>query len=188
MMPISLQGRRLHIRRARHEDAKTRFWWFSNPTVTRYLPLAGTAVLPMEDIQQHLARVATTDRPELAVGIDLKGEGPVGCGGFRHFEDGAAELSLIFGEPTTWGHGLGSEAMELLLEFAFGPLQLVRVWLIVRADNARAVALFRRFGFVEVERQIAAVAIESTPRDKLRMELRREQWREAAGTQRDVGQ
>jgi RimJ/RimL family protein N-acetyltransferase len=179
MIQIDLRGPRLHIRRARLEDAATSFRWFSNPDVTRYLPLAGTAILPLLDIEQYLARVATTDRPELAVGIDLNSGEPVGCGGFRNFHEEEAELSLILGEPAQWGQGLGAEAMELLLAFAFGPLKLTRVWLIVRADNTRALSLFQRCGFIVVERQIGVVVVDGTPRDKFRMELRGEVWQQA---------
>jgi RimJ/RimL family protein N-acetyltransferase len=134
------------------------------------LPLAGKKALPLEDIQAYLARVETTDRPELAVMIELIGQGLIGCGGFRNFDADAAELSLVLGEPSAWGRGLGTEAMQLLLAFAFGPLALKRVWLVVRADNARAVRLFSRMGMVVVETQ-AGVIVDGTPRDKFRMEL-----------------
>jgi RimJ/RimL family protein N-acetyltransferase len=172
MLSIDLRGPRLRIRRAHPDDAAASYRWFADPAVTAYLPLAGKRALPLEEIQQYLARVATTDRPDVAVGIDRVGQGPIGCGGFRNFEADAAELSLILGEPAAWGQGLGSEALGLLLTFAFEQLALARVWLVVRADNARAVGLFQRFGFVVVERQVGVVVIDGTPRDKLRMERR----------------
>ena len=97
-----------------------------------------------------------------------------GDGAFwRPFDADAAELSIVLGEPSSWGQGLGTEAMQLLLAFAFGPLGLHRVWLIVRADNERAVKLFGRMGFVVVERQVGVVVVDDTPRDKLRMERTR---------------
>jgi RimJ/RimL family protein N-acetyltransferase len=179
MLSIDLRGPRLHIRRAQLEDAGASYRWFANPTVTEYLPLAGKGELPLEQIQAYLARVATTDRPDLAVGIDLVGQGPIGCGGFRNFETDAAELSLILGDPSAWGQGLGAEALQLLLSYAFEQLALVRVWLVVRTDNERAVSLFKRFGFVVVERNVGVVVIDGVPRDKFRMELRQEAWREA---------
>jgi len=145
MLSIDLRGPRLRIRRAQPEDAAASYRWFADPTVTAYLPLAGKGALPLEEIQAYLARVATTDRPEVAIGIDLMGDGPIGCGGFRNFEADAAELSLILGEPSAWGQGLGAEALHLLLTFAFEQLALARVWLVVRADNARAVGLFKKF-------------------------------------------
>jgi len=171
MLSMDLRGPRLHIRRPRLDDAPASYRWFANPDVTAYLPLAGKSKLPLEDIKAYLARVATTDRPDLAVTIDLLDRGPIGCGGFRNFDADAAELSLVLGEPSVWGQGLGTEAMQLLLAFAFDQLALKRVWLLVRADNQRAVKLFGRMGFVVIERQRGVVVVDDSPRDKLRMEL-----------------
>jgi hypothetical protein len=75
MLSIDLQGPRLHIRRAQPWDAAASYRWFANPTVTAYLPLAGKGRLPLEEIEAYLTRVATTDRPHLAVGIDRVGDG-----------------------------------------------------------------------------------------------------------------
>ena len=41
---------------------------------------------------------AVTERPNLALCMELEGRGPIGCGGFRGFADGAAELSIVLGE------------------------------------------------------------------------------------------
>ena len=173
MISIDLRGPRLHIRRAHPNDAAASYRWFANPEVTRFLPLAAKGSLPIESIDAFLARVATSDRPDLAVTIERVDEGPIGCGGFRNFDGEAAELSLVLGEPSAWGQGLGTEAMQLLLSFAFDPLALRRVWLIVRADNERAVRLFSRMGFVVVETHTAAITVDDIPRDKLRMERAR---------------
>ena len=168
---VDLRGPRLRVRRARLEDASASYSWFANPAVTEYLPLAGKAALPIDHIETYLARVEKTDRPEIALTIEMIGEGPIGCGGFRNFDTDAAELRLVLGEPSLWGRGLGTEAMQLMLAFAFRTLGLKRIWLVVRADNERAVRLFTRIGMVVVEKLIGVTVADGTPRDKLRMEL-----------------
>lgn len=180
MIPIDLRGPRLRVRRAHPDDAAASFGWFAEATVTRYLPLAGESTLPLESIQSFLAQAATSDRPGIAVTFDLDPYGPVGCGGFRHFEAGSAEVSLVIGVPDLWGQGLGAEALDLLLTFGFGDLGLSSIWLIVRADNDRALELFRRFGFEVTERQVAAVTIDGVARDKLKMQLSSTEWRARA--------
>jgi RimJ/RimL family protein N-acetyltransferase len=174
LISIDLRGLRVHIRRAQPADAAASYRWFANPVVTRFLPLAGKSHLPINRIDAYLAQVAASDRPELGITIERSGEGPIGCGGCRNFDGDSAELSIVLGEPASWGQGLGTEAMQLLVAFALGPLGLNRIWLIVRADNDRAVKLFRRVGFVEVERQIGVVVVDDEPRDKLRMQLTRD--------------
>jgi diamine N-acetyltransferase len=45
------------------------------------------------------------------------------------------------------GAGIGRTALHLLLEKAWGELELHKVWLIVRRDNRRGQALYLRLGF-----------------------------------------
>ena len=75
------------------------------------IPAAGwQGELPIESIEAYLTRVATSDRPDLAVTIERLAQGPIGCGGLRNFDADAAELSIVLGEPSLWGQGLGTEA------------------------------------------------------------------------------
>lgn len=50
---------------------------------------------------------------------------------------------------TAWGTGAGTDAMRVLVDLAFRHLNLNRVWLAVFATNERAIASYRKVGFVE---------------------------------------
>jgi RimJ/RimL family protein N-acetyltransferase len=56
-------------------------------------------------------------------------------------------LSIAIGNPACWGRGYGTEAMELLLSFAFHELNLHRIQLTVFDYNRRAIALYEKLGF-----------------------------------------
>ena len=57
-----------------------------------------------------------------------------------------AELSLVVA-PDSAGQGYGSEAIGLLLDFAFRQLNLNRVYLRVCAANERAIRCYEKCGF-----------------------------------------
>ena len=59
----------------------------------------------------------------------------------------SAELQIRIGEPQAQGHGLGTEAVELLLGHAFDDLDLQRVQLHVFATNERAIRAYEKSGF-----------------------------------------
>jgi RimJ/RimL family protein N-acetyltransferase len=58
-----------------------------------------------------------------------------------------AELQIRIGETAARGKGYGKHAVRLLLGFAFGDLNLHRVFVHVFADNAAAIRLYESTGF-----------------------------------------
>lgn len=69
------------------------------------------------------------------------------------------------------GLGLGSRMLATTLDRA-GPAGLSRAELIVRADNAAAIALYRRFGFVEEGTLRDYMRVDGVPYDALLMSRR----------------
>jgi len=61
----------------------------------------------------------------------------------------SAEFSILIGEATARGQGIGLRASQLCLQHAFDDLNLHRIWLQVRSDNLPALKLYQRLGFVE---------------------------------------
>jgi ribosomal-protein-alanine N-acetyltransferase len=63
--------------------------------------------------------------------------------------DRRARYAIGICDPTVWGIGLGAEATRLVLAFAFDTLHLHRVDLRVLEFNHRAIACYRKCGFVQ---------------------------------------
>lgn len=60
---------------------------------------------------------------------------------------GEAWVGIGIGERDYWGNGYGTEAMRLILRFAFDELNLQRVSLGVYAYNPRAIRSYEKAGF-----------------------------------------
>jgi RimJ/RimL family protein N-acetyltransferase len=71
--------------------------------------------------------------------------------GFDRVEQpyGEAFVALGLGERDSWGKGYGTDAMRLLLRYAFCELNLHRVSLTVAEHNPRAIKSYIKVGFVE---------------------------------------
>lgn len=59
-----------------------------------------------------------------------------------------AEVGILLGDRSTWGKGVGSTAVQLLLDYAFTVENLERVYAEVYDFNVRSQRLFERLGFV----------------------------------------
>ncbi|MGD8737536.1 MAG: GNAT family protein [Anaerolineae bacterium] len=57
------------------------------------------------------------------------------------------DLTLIIGERDAWGQGYGTEAITLLLDYAFGFLNFHRIAVGVVGFNQRALRFYERIGF-----------------------------------------
>ena len=63
---------------------------------------------------------------------------------------GTAEFGIFIGEEECLGKGIGQEAAGLILAYGFNKLKLRRIFLRVFADNQRAIASYRKAGFIEM--------------------------------------
>jgi len=57
------------------------------------------------------------------------------------------DLSIILGEKEAWGRGYAREAIELMLDYAFGYLNFHRVSIGVVGFNQRALRFYEKVGF-----------------------------------------
>lgn len=60
-----------------------------------------------------------------------------------------AEYGIFIGEEDARGKGYGSAAARLMIQYAFGELELHRLFLRVYAENAQAIRSYEKAGFVK---------------------------------------
>lgn len=89
---------------------------------------------------------------------------------------GTGMLELGIGDPQQWGKGYGSQALDLLLHFAFRELNLHRLSAQMPEYNHRALALFKKAGFVEEVRRRKAIQRDRRRWDMLHLGILKEEW------------
>jgi len=88
----------------------------------------------------------------------------------------SAELQIRLGEVAERDHGYGTEATQLLLDFAFKDLNLNRVYLHVFATNAAAIRTYEKVGFMREGLLRQAAYIDSCYVDVVIMGVLREDY------------
>jgi RimJ/RimL family protein N-acetyltransferase len=89
---------------------------------------------------------------------------------------GDAFVGIGLGDRELWGRGYGTEAMQLLLRFAFTEVNLRRVTLTVFEYNPRAVRAYEKAGFRHEGRLRQRLCREGRRWDELYMGILREEW------------
>lgn len=94
--------------------------------------------------------------------------------------NGNGFLRLGIGSAEDRGKGYGTQALGMLLRFAFAELNLFRVSAIVPEYNLAAIALLKKFGFVEEVRRRQSLERDYKRWDLLVFGLLSEEWQRGA--------
>jgi RimJ/RimL family protein N-acetyltransferase len=124
--------------------------------------------------------------------IETKDGTHIGSIGFHYVnpENRKATLGVVIGDKRYWSKGYGTDAMLTLLAFGFEEMNLHRIDLSVDEDNERAIACYRKCGFVEEGRLRQERYSRGGYRDQLWMGLLRDEFRQLhghGGGKRDAG-
>ena len=144
-----LHGERVQLTALNREDAHIIAGWEQDTEFLRMLDASPAQPRGIDEIMRWMENgqkarnnflfgVRTTAISELIGWIELDG---------IQWTHGSAGVGIAIGNRDYWGQGYGSEAMVLILQFAFHELNLHSIHLTAFAYNTRAIALYERLGF-----------------------------------------
>ena len=142
-----LIGQRVYLRPLEKDDLPLVHKWANDPEIRR---LTGE-VKPMSqaDADTFLERVQNDANRVWFVIVVRENERVIGEAGLLRmfYPWRTTDLSIVIGEQDAWGKGYGSEAILLMLDYAFGHLNFHRVAVGVVGFNERAIRLYEKVGF-----------------------------------------
>ena len=140
-------GEKIILREIEEKDLDLIVKWRNDPEILRWL----FSYLPLNKVKQRkwYEKYLNDDTQQTFI-IELKEEEtPMGTVGLTDidYKDQRADLTIIIGEKEYWGKGLGEEALDLLVKFAFNEMNLRKIKALVFSDNERAINLYEKCGF-----------------------------------------
>lgn len=155
--------------------------WHQRLNDAEGLALSGDLPLESREAVDGLiadVRHAFVDKVRLRWAIVPPGEtASVGSIGFEPMEEDTREMALgISIGRAWWNQGWGSRAVELVLDYAFGPLGLEKVTAEIWSENPRSRRVAERIGFRHVRRSLAHEEYRGEARDVDIFELTAAEW------------
>jgi RimJ/RimL family protein N-acetyltransferase len=171
-----LIGPRLYFRPLEREDAPRLAAYINDPAVRRTLLI----YRPMSVEREHAwLEELRKDEHQVVVGIARQSDDElIGTTGLHRIDLRArtTEFGLSLGDRSAWGQGFGTEATRMMLDYAFGTLNLNRVWLQVYASNTPAIRVYEKTGFRKEGVQREQHFTEGRYEDGVLMGILRSEW------------
>lgn len=111
-------------------------------------------------------------------GVQTKDGTPIGLFGINHLDPHSrlAMLTALIGDPAYWGGGYGTDALLLLVDYAFDWLDVRKVWLMTMSLNDRVMRQMEKTGFTLEARMREAAWANGAWCDTLAYSMFREDW------------
>ena len=179
-----LTGERICLTAIEASDHAEIARWSTDSNYLRNVRTSGAAPESKEQVAAFaLAEAGDPNRFSFAIRENDR-PGIIGIALIKDIEwpNGTGWLAIGTGSASNRGRGLGSEAVRLLVDFAFAELNLRRLSLSVIGYNQRAIETYRRLGFVEEGALREAIERDGSHDDLLIMGLLASEWADSPNT------
>lgn len=168
-----LPGDKIYLRGITLADANDNYCnWLNDKEVTKGLA-SGHKPATKEDVEQYIKNVLN-DPGKIMFAICSSDNnlhiGNIKIDNFDYIA-GTCELGVLIGDKNYWGKGVGTEACNLVLRYAFNTLNLRKVTLSVYGNNPAAIALYEKIGFQKEGNLKNHVFIDGEYHDKIYMSI-----------------
>ncbi len=184
-----LVGQRVYLRPLEAGDADVLYDWMNDPELRGLAAFAIPCTL--DEAHAYVDRVGKAKDRAWFMICRREDNRPIGeTGLLRIFHPWrTADVTMIIGDRDSRGKGLASEAMALLLDYAFGELSLHRLAIGVVGFNEAALAWWTKMGFRREGIQRDGYFYEHRYHDFVMMSLLEDEYREwrARGAASDDG-
>ena len=173
-----LAGERVRLRGVRDDDLPALAKWDMDPG--RMATLSHWVAPPSEAAaKERIAKWSANDKGDLGFAIETLDDPPVLVGhiGLRgaHPKHRCATLGIALGREYI-GRGYGTDAMRVIVGYAFRELGLHRIQLSVASFNPAGIRAYEKAGFVEEGRHRESVLHDGRWYDQVLMSILDHQW------------
>jgi len=176
-----LIGKRVYLRALEKEDLICIRKWSNDPEIRR---LTGEVTsMSQVDADKFLERAYSDNTRKWFVIVIKENDRVIGEAGLLRmfYAWRTTDISIIIGEKDAWGKGYGTEAILLLIDYAFRRLNFHRVAIGVVGFNEKAIRFWEKIGFKKEGIQRDGYSYNHKYYDFVMMSILEDEFRELHG-------
>lgn len=137
-----------------YDDFQNYISWMRDTESNQFI-LSATNNFQIEDLRNYVLQKNNAENALLVGIFDKQKLNHIGNIKFEPILKGkSACLGILIGEPDYRGIGTGRECLEILLEYGFTKFNLDFIYLGVDLNNHDAKKLYKKLGFVELQKTV----------------------------------
>ena len=175
-----LVGERIYLSPRNTDDAEIFTNWMNDFEVTDYTGRSAT-IMTLDAEKKYLESKNMDLRTTAFAIVDLKTDKMVGTLSLEEIDytNRTAVLGIFIGDSDYRSNGYGTEAIRLLLDFAFNYMNLNLIKLSVLACNERAIKCYKKCGFKEAGKWRKSKFVNGKYYDTILMDILAEEFTES---------
>lgn len=172
-----LVGKKVYLSPINIEDYEIYTKWMNDFKVTDGIG-ASARIYSLEKEKEHLNNKALSKDYTFSI-VSLEKDELLGTCSLMDVDTikGIATIGIMIGEEENRCKGYGSDALKLLIEYAFDYLNLHNVMLVVYSFNEVAINAYKKVGFKEFGRRHEALLLKGKYYDDIYMEILESDYR-----------
>lgn len=146
---IILESDIFYLRKISIDDCNENYLkWMNDPEINKYLESRFTTHT-IDSLKDFVNSMNNSENNVLFAIVDKESDTHIGNIklGNIHPIHKYADIGLIIGDKNYWGHGIATNAIKLVCEFAFDELNLRKVFAGVYENNIGSIKAFEKCGF-----------------------------------------
>ncbi len=179
-----MEGKLVRIRPYEKSDLDSLMKWVNDEEITRNL--GAPMIYPLSRVAEeaYLNANSIGADPDCRWAIEtLAGEYLGGISLMTiDWINRSAQVGIVIASKSNWGKGFGTDAMRVVLGFAFDKMNLHRVWLNVYDFNLRGIRSYEKCGFKREGVQREFRFLDGRYHDSVLMGILEDEYRMAAKT------
>ena len=142
-------GEKIYLRGLERADLEGAYFdWLNDREVTKFLE-SGRFPSTKEAMEEYYNNTALSNNNAMFAVVDKKADKHIGNIklGPVNWITRIASLGIMIGDKESWGKGYGTEAIRLVLDYAFNRLNLHKVTAGIAAIHKASIKAFEKAGF-----------------------------------------
>lgn len=172
-----LEGKRVYLSPMTLDDVNDYTKWMNDRKVTDNIHSTSKVVTTIGE-KEWVEKLMSKGGHTFAIVLKENDELIGNCGLMdTDYKDGTSTIGIFIGDEENRGNGLGTEVIDLLLDYGFNVLRLHNINLGVFSFNERAIACYKKLGFKEYGRRHESYFLDGKWHDEIEMEMLESDYR-----------